>query len=172
MGRIFKRFRFEASHSLTEHPGGCKRNHGHSYQAKVFIRGRIRKPLQHAEKHMDGMVYDLHIFDYVEAFCDRFDHHNINDIVGEWYESTAENVALTILAFTDILCKRETDSQLTADKVILNETPRSGVVVDNVDMQRIIERQQNPNDEALTVENLSGLNDFIDEVIDEVDSNE
>lgn len=49
--KISKAFTFEASHQLPQHPGKCKRLHGHSWVLTVSVHGRINPDT--------GMVMDF-----------------------------------------------------------------------------------------------------------------
>ena len=39
--KVAKRFRWEAAHRLTDHPGACKSIHGHSYEMTVILSGDV-----------------------------------------------------------------------------------------------------------------------------------
>lgn len=171
MAKIYKTFRFEASHSLTEHPGGCRNNHGHSYRAKVFLEGDVRRPMQKAEHHMDGMVVDLGVFDYYEALADRLDHDNLNDVFGDCMESTAENIAATFYEFGVYISSEVNELYergVKPSRIELNETPRSGVTFTESDHLQLLNHLNDPSSE-LEPEQQEPIYDLFDEVIEEVD---
>lgn len=67
---LTKKFRFEASHQISNHPGKCARLHGHSWELEVTIEGRI--------KVETGMVMDYYEIDYVvKPFVERLDHQHL-----------------------------------------------------------------------------------------------
>lgn len=80
-------YRFEASHVLPNHPGRCRRLHGHSYRFIVEIEGEI-EPVQ-------GMVLDFGDLDALveRAVLARCDHYHLNDFIEN---PTAEWIAVWI----------------------------------------------------------------------------
>jgi 6-pyruvoyltetrahydropterin/6-carboxytetrahydropterin synthase len=74
---IFKEFTFEAAHRLPHVPKGhkCERLHGHSFRARVFVRGPLDERL--------GWVLDF--ADVKAAFKplrEQLDHNYLNEIAG------------------------------------------------------------------------------------------
>jgi 6-pyruvoyltetrahydropterin/6-carboxytetrahydropterin synthase len=84
---VRRRFRFEAAHELPNHPGKCRRLHGHSYELFVTIHG----PVEEAT----GMVVDFSDLKQLvrEQVVDRVDHRNLNELIDN---PTAERIAIWI----------------------------------------------------------------------------
>lgn len=92
-----KRFTFDACHFLPGHKGKCANMHGHTYKLEVTIMREGGK-VQPADSGSDaGMVMDFSDLKKLvnEAVIERFDHHNLNDVLT--YRPTAENMAEDIL---------------------------------------------------------------------------
>ena len=88
MYRISKEFHFSASHQLDHLPEGhqCARMHGHNYVVIV--------ELDHYELNIDGFVVDYGKLDPFKEFIDeKFEHRNLNEVLGSGIETTAENLA-------------------------------------------------------------------------------
>jgi len=63
---ITRDFYFEMGHSLADHPGKCRRLHGHSYHLQISIEGRLND---------QGMVMDFSdLKTVVNRILDRYDH--------------------------------------------------------------------------------------------------
>ena len=89
MYTISKRFKFSASHALTQLPEThkCHHLHGHNYTVEVA--------LQQEKLNARGFVADYGDMDYIRKFLnDRFDHRHLNDEMP--YSPTAENLAMFI----------------------------------------------------------------------------
>ena len=71
-----KTFSFEASHRLPEHPGKCKRLHGHSYKLVVTVKTPN-------ELDASGITIDFgHVSDTVKmCVIEKLDHRHLNDIL-------------------------------------------------------------------------------------------
>lgn len=114
--QIRKRFRFEAAHSLPNHPGKCARMHGHSYRLDVAISGPL-----HRDGPARGMVED---FGALEALVtaevlDALDHRTLNEAIEN---PTAEEIALWIW--------RRLEPKLPSlDELVLWETPNACAVL-------------------------------------------
>ncbi|HUY40641.1 MAG TPA: 6-carboxytetrahydropterin synthase QueD [Candidatus Dormibacteraeota bacterium] len=114
--QIRKHFRFEAAHSLPNHPGKCARMHGHSYRLDVAISGPL-----HRDGPARGMVED---FDALEALVtaevlDALDHRTLNEVIEN---PTAEEIALWIW--------RRLEPKLPSlDELVLWETPNACAVL-------------------------------------------
>ena len=106
--KVAKRFRWEAAHRLTDHPGACQSIHGHSYEMTVILSGDVD------EKGMVVEFADLKA--WMKPLVDSWDHatlvyeadRELRDALGPLgmkmavmpFESTSENlcrVALTHL---------------------------------------------------------------------------
>ena len=84
---IYKEFTFEAAHSLPNTPEGhkCRRLHGHSFVARIYVAGPVDETT--------GWVMDFS--DITAAFKplrDRLDHYHLNEIEG-LENPTSENIA-------------------------------------------------------------------------------
>jgi 6-pyruvoyltetrahydropterin/6-carboxytetrahydropterin synthase len=85
---VYKEVRFEAAHRLPKLPAGhkCHRLHGHSFRARLGVRGPLDPEL--------GWVVDFaDIKRAVEPALDRLDHSYLNEIEG-LENPTAENIAI------------------------------------------------------------------------------
>ncbi|MCX6755973.1 MAG: 6-carboxytetrahydropterin synthase QueD [Candidatus Nomurabacteria bacterium] len=114
---ITKRFTFSASHSLPNHDGKCKENHGHNYILYVTITGETQK-----SGPKKGMIVDYGDIKKIvkELVVDKFDHKNLNNIFGD-LPTTAENLALQILVMLE--SEKFGDGRVTEIK--LHETESS-----------------------------------------------
>ena len=86
--RIWKPFKFCASHNLKDLPEGhpCMRVHGHNYTLTVFVCGTFN-----IRREQNGMIVDFaDIKQVVQPIVDTLDHGNLNDYVAQ---PTTENVA-------------------------------------------------------------------------------
>ena len=65
---VCKVFRFEAAHSLPNHPGACKNLHGHSYELDVCVNAKTLND--------QGMVMDFGDLKRIvqREIIDEFDH--------------------------------------------------------------------------------------------------
>ena len=87
---IYKEFTFEAAHHLPNVPEQhkCRRLHGHSFKAIIFVSGKVGES--------SGWVMDF--TDIKRAFDPRYvmlDHHYLNEIEG-LENPTSENLAMWI----------------------------------------------------------------------------
>jgi len=114
---ITKQFRFEAGHSLPNHDGKCRNNHGHSYLLEVTITGPI---IQDGAK--EGMVMDfVDISKFVDTeIISQWDHQFLNDILP--FTTTAENLANEVF--------KRLKNHIPVTKVRLWETSKSYVEVE------------------------------------------
>ncbi len=75
---LTKEMRFEASHRLTEHDGKCRDLHGHSWVARVSVKGS-RLYEEGPEK---GMVVDFtRLKRAMERVRSLLDHRHLNDVL-------------------------------------------------------------------------------------------
>jgi 6-pyruvoyltetrahydropterin/6-carboxytetrahydropterin synthase len=109
---VRRRFTFEAAHELPNHPGKCRRLHGHSYALVVSVEGPVEEE--------SGMVIDFSELKKVvhDLILERLDHRYVNDLIEN---PTAERMAVWIW---DTLV-RELDGLL---EIELHETERCSVV--------------------------------------------
>lgn len=76
MHELSKTFIFEAAHTLVRdiHAEPSRRIHGHTYKAKVTLRG---------EPDERGMLLDLGFFTrHLESVREQLDHHFLDDVPG------------------------------------------------------------------------------------------
>lgn len=78
--QVYKEIRFEAAHKLPHHDGKCRRLHGHSFVARVYIQSS--QLITSGSKQ--GMVMD---FGDIKAHLkplvnDYLDHHYLNESLG------------------------------------------------------------------------------------------
>lgn len=104
---VTKVFTFDSAHQLPDHPGKCRRLHGHTYRLEVTVEGEIDA--------RTGMVLDFYDLSSVvkEKVVSRLDHRYLNDFVEN---STAENLCLWIA---------QELSELPLKQLRLWETPTS-----------------------------------------------
>ena len=84
---IYKKFTFEAAHHLPNVPEGhkCKRLHGHSFEATLFIAGPVGDAT--------GWVADFaDVKAAFKSYYQMLDHHYLNEIEG-LENPTSENIA-------------------------------------------------------------------------------
>jgi 6-pyruvoyltetrahydropterin/6-carboxytetrahydropterin synthase len=113
--QIFKEITFEAAHRLPNVPDGhkCKRVHGHSFAAEIYVSGDIDP--------QTGWVLDFG--DVKAAFrplFDQLDHNYLNDVSG-LENPTSENIAIWIWD------RLKPDLPLLS-KIVVRETCTSGCV--------------------------------------------
>lgn len=84
---IVKEYRFAAAHFIPDHPGKCRRLHGHNY--------RVRVELGADELDRLGMVLDFaEVKKLLDAAAGRFDHRLLNEMEPfDRINSTAEEIA-------------------------------------------------------------------------------
>ncbi len=71
--RITKEFQFEMAHALLGYDGPCKNIHGHSYQLKVTVKGKVKENTSDSD---EGMVIDFGIVKNIvnEQVVHPYDH--------------------------------------------------------------------------------------------------
>ncbi len=87
---IYKRFTFDAAHSLTGVPANhkCSRLHGHTYELIVFLAGEPDKKTGFISDYADIAVA-------VGRVLAPLDHHNLNDVDARLlHNPTTENLCL------------------------------------------------------------------------------
>ncbi len=101
MHELSKQFRFEAAHTLAGRAVDAdpsRRIHGHSYRAKVVVRG--------TPDPATGMVVDLGLFEQaLTAVRDALDHRFLDDVPGLG-PATIENLATWIWRNLAPTCSR------------------------------------------------------------------
>lgn len=86
MYKIAKRMEISGAHKLDlAYPSKCSTLHGHNWIIKVEIESQI------LDCH--GLVLD---FEHIKNIVNQLDHENINDILREGVNPTAENIAFWI----------------------------------------------------------------------------
>lgn len=80
MFRLFKEFRFEASHQLKDHDGACANLHGHSWRGELVIKGSgLTK-----EGAKRNMILDYAVLSEIaRAIETALDHKHLNDVLKE-----------------------------------------------------------------------------------------
>ena len=117
---IFKVFKFDAAHRLSNVPAGhkCAQLHGHSFRVEIHLRGKA--DLQ------TGWVMD---FADITAAClpviDQLDHKYLNDIAG-LANPTSENLARWI--WQNLL-----PSLPQLSKIIVQESTESGCIYEGTE---------------------------------------
>ncbi|HLV61041.1 MAG TPA: 6-carboxytetrahydropterin synthase [Fredinandcohnia sp.] len=78
---------FSAAHHLPNHPGVCRRPHGHNYRLLVCVKGEVDPAT--------GMVADFAEVEHLawEHAIARCDHHDLNEFIEN---PTAENIVVWI----------------------------------------------------------------------------
>jgi len=74
-----------ASHFLVGYVGKCAQRHGHNWFITVYCKGD--------ELDKDGILVD---FSTIKAAINKYDHKELNDLMPEGVNSTAENLAKII----------------------------------------------------------------------------
>lgn len=90
MIRIGKKYKFDAAHSIPDHPK-CGKVHGHTWTVEVEVEGEI--PMGKT------MLVDFNVLDeIVEPILEKLDHTNLNHnpIVVPTVEAIAQWLALSI----------------------------------------------------------------------------
>ena len=82
---IARQFEFHAAHHLPNHPGKCRRPHGHSYRMEVSIAGPVQND--------SGMVMDFADLKAIVKVrvLDVVDHRDLNKVLSN---PTAENLVV------------------------------------------------------------------------------
>lgn len=99
MFELSKEFRFDAAHTLTRdvNAEASRRIHGHSYRARVILRGRADPET--------GMVMDLGLFERaLEKARDGLDHRFLDEIP-DLGPATMENLSAWIWRVLEPECK-------------------------------------------------------------------
>lgn len=129
--KVAKRFRWEAAHRLTDHPGACKSIHGHSYEMTVILSGDVDE---------NGMVVEFaDLKAWMKPLVDSWDHATLvyegdSDLRGMLgslgmkmavlpFESTSENLCRAALAHIKTVASEELRRRGITDITIrLSET--------------------------------------------------
>ncbi len=133
--RITKEFKFEMAHALVGHNGPCKNIHGHSYQLKVTVRGKVKNGTEDPD---EGMVIDFTIIKNIvdKLIVREYDHSLVlwdkmkidvnqfdfmNKLILVPFQPTCEN----LLIYYASLIKNELPSNIELTYLLLRETPNS-----------------------------------------------
>ena len=91
---IVRRYRFEAAHQLSWHPGKCASLHGHSYVLEIEAKGELDQR---------GVVMDFSELDaLIDPILEVLDHSFLNDrianptaeVVAQWIAEQLEPTAV------------------------------------------------------------------------------
>lgn len=117
---IFRKFTFEAAHYLPNTPERhkCRRLHGHSFQADIYIEGQVGE--------QSGWILDFaEIKDAFRPLHKQLDHHLLNDVEG-LENPTSENISKWLW--------RRLKPQLPGlKKVVVKETCNTGCIYQGED---------------------------------------
>jgi len=133
--RITKEFQFEMAHALLGYDGPCKNIHGHSYQLKVTVKGKVKENTSDSD---EGMVIDFGIVKNIvnEQVVHPYDHSlvlnqkmKIDKTQFEFMEKlillpfqpTCENLLVHYAA----LIKNQFPKNIHLHSLFLRETPNS-----------------------------------------------
>ncbi len=95
MFRLFKEFRFEASHQLKDHDGKCANLHGHSWRGEIVVKGAHGLGTQGPKRNM---VIDYGVLsELTREIENELDHKHLNDVLKEDMP-TSEFIAKWIFA--------------------------------------------------------------------------
>ncbi len=111
---VTKEFSFAYAHRLPNHPGKCRRLHGHTGLAQVTVTGPVDPET--------GMVIDFGDLEtmWKELLKDTLDHSYLNDIRPQLETPTAENLASFIFDVCSIAINR---GERRVSSVRVYETP-------------------------------------------------
>lgn len=133
--RITKEFKFEMAHALVGHNGPCKNIHGHSYQLKVTVKGKVKNGTSDPD---EGMVIDFTIIKNIveKLIVNEYDHSLVlwskinidttqfnfmNKLILVPFNPTCENL---LVYYADII-KKDLPQNLELTYLLLRETPNS-----------------------------------------------
>ena len=113
--QLFKIFTFDSAHFLPQVPDGhkCKSIHGHTYQLTLYIEDDLKNEL-------DWVMDFSDLKKVVDPIISELDHKLLNNILG-LENPTCEKIAIWIWNKVKIELPK-------LYKIILNETPNSGVI--------------------------------------------
>lgn len=119
---ISKEFTFSAAHHLRgldpEHP--CSRVHGHNYTVRLEVSGYTDEI---------GFVIDYRSLGFFKDLLDdELDHRDLNQVYGDGFNPTAENIAndlLDVFMASLQIDHAEAFKRLTAVSVAVSETPKT-----------------------------------------------
>jgi 6-pyruvoyltetrahydropterin/6-carboxytetrahydropterin synthase len=112
---IYKVFKFDAAHRLSNVPSGhkCAQLHGHSFRVEIHVRGKV-------DSHTGWVMDFADIAAACQPIIDQLDHKYLNDIAG-LANPTSENLAKWIWQHL-----QPTLVQLS--RIVVQESPESGCI--------------------------------------------
>ena len=113
---ITKKFEFEAAHRLPNHPGKCKKLHGHTYRLEVTISTK--------QLNLQDMVMDFGDLKAIvnSHIIEIFDHSYLNELLPN---PTAEELARYIYLDLSVFIAEAEKGRVKVEKIRLYETSNS-----------------------------------------------
>lgn len=133
--RITKEFQFEMAHALLGYDGPCKNIHGHSYQLKVTVKGKVKENTSDSD---EGMVIDfgivknivneqvVHPYDHSLVLnkkmnIDKTQYEFMNKLIIVPFQPTCEQLLVQFAALIQIKLPKN----IQLHSLFLRETPNS-----------------------------------------------
>ena len=133
--RITKEFQFEMAHALLGYDGPCKNIHGHSYQLKVTVKGKVKENTSDSD---EGMVIDfgivknivneqvVHPYDHSLVLnkkmnIDKSQYEFMNKLIIVPFQPTCEQLLVQFAALIQIKLPKN----IQLHSLFLRETPNS-----------------------------------------------
>ena len=133
--RITKEFQFEMAHALLGYDGPCKNIHGHSYQLKVTVKGKVKENTSDSD---EGMVIDfgivknivneqvVHPYDHSLVLnqkmnIDKTQYEFMNKLITVPFQPTCEQLLVQFAA----LIQTKLPKNIQLHSLFLRETPSS-----------------------------------------------
>lgn len=142
---VSKTFVFEASHQIANHPGKCRRLHGHSWVLVVTCQGKLDAETK--------MVKDFYLIkEAVQPIIDRLDHQHLGfgeaHVVGNTHAlliNTVDGMPGDFLPTSENLLvwiAGELPNDLPWCKLELKETCTSNAILERWEFSRYHERRE------------------------------
>lgn len=146
---VSKTFVFEASHQIANHPGKCRRLHGHSWVLVVTCQGKLDPETK--------MVKDFYLIkEAVQPIIDRLDHQHlgcgevkvideVDRVVTTHLFTTVEGMPIDFLPTSEnmlIWIASQFPTDLPWCKLELKETCTSNAILERWEFSRYHERRE------------------------------